>query len=97
MLQNEAITIQTVINSNVEEVWKLYTEPKHIMQWNNVSEDWYTPRAKNDLRVGGKFFSRMEARDGSSGFNFTGVYDEIKKNKLISYTIDDGRKVTILF
>lgn len=95
--KKQEITVQAVINSPVEKVWELYTTPEHIMQWNNASDDWHTPRAENDLRVGGKFFSRMEAKDGSVGFDFTGVYNEVKENELISYTMDDGRTVTVKF
>lgn len=91
------ITVQAVVNAPVEKVWKFYTEPKHIMQWNNASNDWHTPRAENDLRKGGKFLSRMEAKDGSMGFDFGGIYEEVKTNRLISYVMGDGRKATIVF
>lgn len=67
------------------------------MQWNNASDDWHTPKAENDLRVGGKFVSRMEAKDGSVGFDFWGIYDEVKPNELIEYTMGDGRKVKVAF
>ncbi|CAH0121688.1 hypothetical protein PAE9249_04221 [Paenibacillus sp. CECT 9249] len=91
------ITVETLVHSTVENVWKYWTEPKHITQWNQASDDWHTPYAENDLRVGGKFVSRMEAKDGSFGFDFGGVYDEVSLNKSISYTIADGRKVKIDF
>lgn len=94
---NKSITVQTTINAPVEKVWKLYTEPKHITQWNNASKDWHTPRAENDLRTGGKFLFRMEARDGSQGFDFNGTYTQIKTNQLITYSIEDGRKVRVQF
>lgn len=94
---NKSITVQTTINAPLEHVWKLYTEPKHITQWNNASKDWHTPRAENDLRVGGKFLFRMEARDGSQGFDFNGTYTQIKTNQLITYTIGDGRTVRVQF
>jgi uncharacterized protein YndB with AHSA1/START domain len=71
--------------------------PEHITKWNNASDDWHTPRAENDLRVGGRFTSRMEAKDASFGFDFGGVYDEVKNNEVISYTMDDDRKLTIIF
>src|SRR5882672_1166747 len=87
------ITIEGLINAPVEKVWEFWTGPKHITQWNNASDDWHTPVAENDLRVGGKFLSRMEAKDGSFGFDFWGIYDVVKKNELIEYTIGDGRKV----
>ncbi len=94
---NKSITVQTTINAPLEHVWKLYTEPKHITQWNSASKDWHTPRAENDLRVGGKFLFRMEARDGSQGFDFNGTYTQIKTNQLITYTIGDGRTVRVQF
>jgi uncharacterized protein YndB with AHSA1/START domain len=97
MLKKETISIQTVIKAPLVKVWEFYTKPEHIRMWNNASKDWHTPKAENDLRVGGKFLSRMEAKDGSAGFDFTGIYDEVKENELISYTMDDGRSVTIRF
>ena len=94
---NSKITIETTVHAPVEKVWKYWTEPNHITKWNSASEDWHTPFSENDLRVGGKFSSRMEAKDGSFGFDFGGVYDEVKLNDFISYTIGDGRKVEITF
>jgi len=91
------ITIEATIKAPLEKVWDLWTTSEHITKWNNASEDWHTPRAENDLRVGGKFLWRMEAKDGSAGFDFTGTYDEIKLNELIAYTIEGGRKVRIVF
>ncbi|KOP68158.1 polyketide cyclase [Bacillus sp. FJAT-18019] len=91
------ITVETVVHSPVEKVWEYWTDPKHITGWNAASEDSHTPYAENDLKVGGTFVSRMEAKDGSFGFDFTGVYDEVNKNERISYTIPDGRKVKIEF
>ena len=67
------------------------------MKWNNASDDWHTPRAENDLKVGGKFLYRMEAKDGSSGFDFDGTYEQVKTNELIVYAISDGRKVDVKF
>jgi uncharacterized protein YndB with AHSA1/START domain len=91
------ITIETTVQAPVERVWETWTEPQHITQWNNASDDWHVPIAENDLRVEGKFLTRMEAKDGSFGFDFSGVYDEVKTNELISYTLGDGRKVSIAF
>ena len=91
------ITVESTVNAPVEKVWKCWTSPEHIIKWNNASDDWHTPRAENDLRVGGKFLSRMEAKDGSMGFDFNGVYDEVKINELIAYTIEGGRKVNNVF
>lgn len=91
------ITVQIIINAPIGTVWKKWTNPDDIIKWNNASDDWHTSRAENDLRVGGKFLCRMEAKDGSMGFDFSGVYDNIKTNELIEYTIGDGRKVKISF
>ncbi|UXE65917.1 MAG: SRPBCC family protein [Chryseotalea sp. WA131a] len=96
-MDKQKINIEATINASLAKVWQYYTEPKHITQWNNASDDWHTTRAENDLHKGGKFLSRMEAKDGSFGFDFTGVYDEVKVNEYIAYTIDDGRKVEIDF
>ncbi|HEY5563765.1 MAG TPA: SRPBCC family protein [Clostridiaceae bacterium] len=94
---NSTITVETIVNANVGIVWRYWTEPEHITKWNNASDDWHTPFSENDLRAGGKFLSRMEAKDGSFGFDFSGIYDEVKFDELISYTIPDGRKVIITF
>jgi uncharacterized protein YndB with AHSA1/START domain len=91
------ITVETTINAPVLQVWKSWTSPEHIIHWNNASDDWHTPRAENDFRVGGSFLSRMEAKDGSFGFDFAGAYNEIKAHELIIYTLFDGRKVRINF
>ncbi|WP_100615175.1 SRPBCC family protein [Confluentibacter citreus] len=88
----EQISVKTIVNASAKKVWELWTEPKHIVKWNTASEDWHTPRAENDLRVGGKFLSRMEAKDGSFGFDFIGIYDEVEPLKRIAYSMEDGRK-----
>lgn len=93
----KAITVKTTINAPVEKVWIYWTNPKHIIHWNHASHDWYTPRAENDLRTGGKFLYRMEARDGSGGFDFAGEYTRIVLLKQIKYTLGDGRNVQISF
>jgi uncharacterized protein YndB with AHSA1/START domain len=93
----KSITVENIILAPREKVWNLWTDPKHITQWNNASDDWHTPFAENDLRVGGTFTSRMEAKDGSFGFDFGGRYDEVKVNETIAYTLGDGRKVNIHF
>lgn len=92
-----SITVSTIVNAPVATVWEAWSSPEHIMKWNSASPDWHTPKAENDLRKGGKFSSRMEARDGSFGFDFGGVYDEVKEHELIEYTMGDGRKVSITF
>jgi len=92
-----AITLKTLVNAPIEKVWKTWTTPEDIIKWNNASDDWHTPKATNDLRVGGKFVATMAAKDGSASFDFEGVYTNIQKHKLIEYTITDGRKVKITF
>ena len=94
---NEIITVKTQVNGPVEKVWELWTNPVHITHWNHASDDWFTPWAENDLQVGGKFRSRMEAKDGSFGFDFEGVYDVVEENLRIEYTLGDNRKVKIEF
>lgn len=91
------ITVETTVNVPVEKAWKVWTTPDDIVHWNNASDDWHTPKAENDVRVGGKFNCRMEAKDGSFGFDFWGVYDEVKPNELIAYTLGDDRKVSVIF
>lgn len=96
--QNKTIiTVETMVNVPVDKVWEYWTKPEHITKWNSASEDWHTPHAENDLRAGGWFSSRMEAKDGSFGFHFGGVYDAVSTNEYIEYTIGDGRKVKINF
>jgi uncharacterized protein YndB with AHSA1/START domain len=95
--EKSIITVSAVIKAPVDKVWTLWTDPMHIIHWNNASDDWHTTRAENDLRAGGKFMSRMEARDGSIGFDFTGKYTYTDQYKIIEYLIDDGRKVRIDF
>lgn len=91
------ITIETTVFAPADKVWEYWTGKDHICKWNNASEDWHTVYAENDLRPGGKFLSRMEAKDKSFGFDFGGVYDEVEQNKLIKYTLEDGRKVGVTF
>ncbi len=85
----EKITVTTTVKAPIEAVWGAYTTPEDIKQWNAASDDWHTPDAKVDLREGGAFSSRMEARDGSVGFDFAGTYTKIKKHKLIEYAFGD--------
>lgn len=92
----EQITVQAVINAPVEKVWEAYTKPEHITKWNHASDDWHCPRAESDLRVGGNFSSRMEAKDGSMGFDFAGTFTEIIPNQKISYAFGP-RNATVTF
>jgi uncharacterized protein YndB with AHSA1/START domain len=91
------ITIDATVNAPVEKVWKFWTGTGHITKWNSASDDWHSPYAENDLKAGGKFLSRMEAKDGSFGFDFGGIYDEVKTHEMIAYTLGDGRKVKVTF
>ena len=95
--KNNVVTIESTVNAPVEKVWKYWTGPEHITQWNTAIDTWHSPYAENDLRVGGSFKARMEAKDGSMGFDFGGIYDEVKTNELISFTMSDGRKVNVKF
>ena len=91
------ITVENTVNAPIEKVWEYWEKPEHITKWSNASDDWHTPRAENDLRTGGKFVSRMEAKDGSMGFDFGGTYDEVRNNEYIEYTMGDTRKVKVTF
>lgn len=93
----ELIRVHAKINASVERVWKCWITPVDIQKWNNASVDWHTPHAENDLRQGGKFNYRMEARDGSFGFDFGGIYKKVITFNQIAYVLGDGRKVNILF
>jgi len=83
------ITVQVTIQAPIEIVWDAYTTPEDILQWNAASDDWHTTQSKIDLRVGGSFTSRMEAKDGSFGFDFAGTYTHIVKHELIEYEFGD--------
>ncbi len=91
------LTVVATVNAPIEKVWACWTLPEHITQWTNASDDWHTPKAENDLRAGGSFLTRMEAKDGSFGFDFIGMYDVVTIHEYIAYTLGDGRKVSISF
>jgi uncharacterized protein YndB with AHSA1/START domain len=91
------ITIETIINAPMEKVWAAWNEPQHLTKWTFASDDWHAPHAETDLRTGGKFKTRMEAKDGSFGFDFGGTYTEVKNHELIEYDMDDKRHVKIVF
>lgn len=103
------ITVETNIMAPIGEVWRAYTTPADIMKWNAASDDWHTTAATVDLREGGQFSSRMEAKDGSFGFDFAGTYTNIRENELIEYAFgdrhaqvefadeSDGTKVSVTF
>lgn len=96
-MEKTTITIQTTINAPVEKVWKYFTTPEDIVNWNSASDDWHTTSASNELHVGGKYNSRMEAKDGSFGFDFWGIYDEIIPHEKLASTMGDGRKLETKF
>ena len=83
------ITVEVLVNAPIAKVWDAYTTPEDIKQWNAASEDWHTTQSTVDLRVGGAFTSRMEAKDGSFGFDFAGTYTKIVPHQLIEYTFGD--------
>jgi uncharacterized protein YndB with AHSA1/START domain len=91
------ITVETTVAAPVEDVWRAWTTPDDIRQWNAASDDWHTTRATVDLRVGGGFSSRMEARDGSMGFDFAGTYTKVVEHQLLEYSLGDGRIVRVEF
>lgn len=95
--EKTVIIVEATIQAPVETVWKLWTDPRHIIHWNNASDDWHTTRAENDLRADGRFISRMESKDGKSGFDFSGKHTRVELNKLIESTLDDGRNLQVLF
>jgi len=97
MNESKTITLETLISVSLDKAWETWIQPQHVTQWNFASADWHCPSAQTDLRVGGKFSSRMEARDGSFGFDFWGIYDEIIPHKLLRITMGDERKMEVHF
>ncbi len=94
------ITVSTIICAPVSKVWQCWTNPAHIIHWNAASDDWHCPTANSDLRVGGQFLSRMEARDGSNGFDFTGTYTCVYPEMRLAFIMGedlDSREVEVLF
>lgn len=91
------ITIQANVNSDINTVWNKYTDPQHIIHWNFASDDWCCPSASNDLRVGGKYVARMEAKDGSFGFDLEAIYNELDPLSKIKYSFSDDREIEIFF
>lgn len=96
-MDNKSITVEIKVNKPVDYVWSLWTTPADIVNWNIPFDDWHSPKVENDLKVGGNFFYRMEAKDGSEGFDHCGHYDKVLKHQLIEYTVSDGRKSIIKF
>ena len=91
------LTVSTVINKNIKTVWNSFNNPEHIVQWNFAHESWRCPASNNDLKVGGKFNHRIEAKDGSFGFNFEGEYTLVNEYNQMNYLLADDRMVSITF
>ncbi len=91
------VTVNATINADANKVWNYYTTPEHITQWNFADPSWQCPSATNDMRVGGKYAARMEAKDGSFGFDFEATYDAITPGKGFTYTMPDGRQASVDF
>lgn len=96
-MENTKITVSEIVEADTKKVWDYWTKPEHITNWNFASDDWHCPKAENDLRVGGTYSARMEAKDGSFGFDFEAVYDEVLSQEKITYTTTDGRVATTHF
>lgn len=96
-MKKSQIRIEALITASSSKVWSYWTEPQHITQWNFAVPEWHCPKATNDLRVGGKYFARMEAKDGSFGFDFEATYVDVVDQNRIVYTMTDGRKVSTSF
>lgn len=93
----EPLYVSARINAPIEKVWDYFISPQHIVNWNFAAPEWHSPRADNNLEVGGKFCYRMESKDGTMGLDFEGVYDSVEEKKHIAYTMSDGRKVRVDF
>ena len=91
------ISVQAIIKADAQKTWDYYTMPKHITNWNFASDDWQCPSASNDLQVGGKYAARMEAKDGSFGFDFEAIYQNIELGESFTYLMPDGREVNCVF
>lgn len=95
-MKKSKITVQASVNASLEKVWEYYTQPKHIVKWNFADPSWHCPSAENDMQVGGIYKARMEAKDGSFGFDFEAVYNNIKERESFSYEFG-GRIATVIF
>jgi len=91
------ITIQAVVAADRQKVWNCYTQPGHITKWNFATDTWHCPAASNDMRVGGKYLARMEAKDGSFAFDFEAVFNEIVAGEKFTYTMPDSREIQVSF
>lgn len=94
---SEKVTVSALVNGGIGKVWDYYNNPAHIVNWNFADPSWQCPSASNDLRPGGKYQARMEAKDGSFGFDFEAVYDQVDEGKSFSYTMPNGRQAGVVF
>ena len=94
---SEKITVKTILKKDIRLIWQAWTSPEHIVNWNFASDDWQCLSADNDLKEGGVFSYRMEAKDGNMGFDFSGRYTHVDEHRLIEFDLDDGRHVKIKF
>lgn len=95
-MSNSKITVQTIVNTDTKKVWEYYNNPKHIVNWNFADPSWHCPNASNDMKIGGTYKARMEAKDGSFGFDFETIYTDIKEGEEFTYEFG-GRVVTVQF
>jgi uncharacterized protein YndB with AHSA1/START domain len=95
-MNNSKIIVQATINADAKKVWDYYTKPIHIINWNFADPSWHCPSASNDMRIGGTYKARMEAKDGSFGFDFEAIYTQITEGENFSYEFG-GRMATIEF
>ena len=91
------IKVEVLVNASLEEAWKCFTQPEHILNWNAASADWHCPAARNELKAGGTFSYRMDARDGSMGFDFSGQFIAVEPLKHLSILLDDNRTLEVWF
>lgn len=96
-METAKIKVEAIVSSEISKTWDAYTKPSHITKWNFASEDWHCPKAENNLKAGGKYLARMEAKDGSFGFDFTAIYDEVLQQERLVYTLADGRQASVEF
>lgn len=96
-MSEEKLSVEAMLDTTIENAWNAYTLPEHIVNWNFASDDWCCPRAENDLKVGGKYNARMEAKDGSMGFDFEAIYEVVDEPNEIVYKMLDGREAIISF
>ena len=96
-MEKAKVLVSTWVDASIERAWECWTDPRYITRWNFASPDWHCPRAANDLRVGGAFSARMEARDGSFGFDFAGTYTAVVPRERLEYKLGEERSVRVTF